>query len=114
MKHHAKQHLNKENISKFKYFLQIAVSMCAVMGWWGFLYPEFTLTSDTVKVITDSDTETSLSEDTSVSVRDDACPDLDSALYRELLTADRSQIVFRSKLLTNLNLFWEALQNGDK
>lgn len=85
-------------------FLRAIVSMCAVLGWWGFLYPDLTLTPDTVKVIT--------AESEVQPVR--TAWDFDSSLYQELLNADLSQITFRSKLFTDLKVFWEALQNGDQ
>lgn len=91
-------------MKKKKSFLRIIVSMCAVLGWWGFLYPELTLTPDTVKVIaTESEVQ---------AVR--TAWDFDSNLYQELLNADLSQITFRSKLFTDLKVFWEALQDGDQ
>lgn len=79
---------------------------CAALGWWGLLYPELVLTPDTVKVYeeTESSKEIPLSLEWS----------FDSTLYRELLSADRDKITFRSRLLTDLSLFWEAFQNGNQ
>ncbi len=94
---------NHTKAKGIKSFLQILVSTCALLGWWGFLYPELTLTPDTVKVVEIAETTSEYNT-----------WDFDCSLYQNLLYADRSQIVFRSKLLTNFNLFWEALQNGDK
>lgn len=84
---------------------RVIVSLCALLGWWGFLYPELVLTPDTVTVKAE-DENGSLS----------ALPDewnLDSSLYPDLLNAGRDRITFRSRLLTNLNLFWEAFHGRE-
>ena len=87
---------------------RIIVSMCAMLGWWGLLYPELTLTPDTVKVSME-DEEGNLCELPDVW-------DFDSSLYTDLLNAGRSKITFRSRLLTNFSLFLEAIydRNGKK
>lgn len=83
--------------------IRIVLSLCAALGWWGLLYPELTLTPDTIKIVEEN-------EDGEIS-------DLpwewsfDSELYQELLNADRDSITLRSRLLTNLSLFWEALHD---
>lgn len=88
--------------------LRILVSLCAVLGWWGLIYPELALTPDTVKVSVEN-------ED---GVPEEVCRDweFDSSLYREILEADRSKISFRSRLLTDFGLFLEAIydRSGDK
>ncbi len=88
--------------------LRILFSLCAAIGWWGLLYPELTLTPDTVAVHTE-DCETLSSA---------APPELPqgSSLYLELLGAGRDKITFRSKLLTDLSNFWENIndRNGKK
>ncbi len=84
---------------------RIIVSMCAMLGWWGLLYPELTLTPDTVKV---------MMEDNGGVLRElPAKWGFDSDLYLDLLGAGKDKITFRSKLLTNLSLFWEALHGRD-
>ena len=83
--------------------IRIILSLCAALGWWGLLYPELTLTPDTIKIVEEN-------EDGEIS-------DLpwewsfDSELYQELLNADRDSITLRSRLLTNISLFWEALHD---
>ncbi len=88
--------------------LRIVVSLCAALGWWGLIYPELTLTPETVKVsVEDENGELQeLPEEW----------EFDSSLYREILNADRSQITFRSRLLTDFSLFLEALhdRSGNK
>lgn len=73
--------------------IHIAAVLCAVLGWWGLLYPELTLTPDTVRVISREGEETQLPE---------------GELYLELLKAERGSICYRSRLLTELSAFWEA------
>lgn len=88
--------------------LRIAVSLCAALGWWGLIYPELTLTPETVKVSVETE-DGQLQE----------LPgewDFDSSLYQEILDADRSKITFRSRLLKDLGLFLEAIhdRSGNK
>lgn len=81
--------------------LRIIVSMCAALGWWGLLYPELALTPDTVNISVEDD-EGSL----------ELLPaewDYPGKLYLSLLNAQEGQITFRSRLLTNLSIFWETL-----
>ena len=85
--------------------LRIIVSLCAMLGWWGFLYPELVLTPDTVTVSTEDEEG-----------RLQPLPeqwDLDGSLYLDILNAGRDRITFRSRLLTNLNLFWEAFHDRE-
>ena len=71
--------------------LQILMSLCALWGWWGMLYPEFTLTEDTYRVVYEED-------DAEESPRE---------LYRRLLQAPKGQVRFRSKLLLQLQKWME-------
>ncbi len=81
--------------------LRIIVSMCAALGWWGLLYPELALTPDTVNISVEDD-EGSLELLS-------AEWDYPGKLYLSLLNAQEGQITFRSRLLTNLSIFWETL-----
>lgn len=87
-------------MKKSKIGIRIIAAFCAALGWWGLLYPELTLTPDTVRVIREAEdgTETVLEREWS----------LEDDLYLELLGTDRSNIRFRSRLLTELHAFWEA------
>lgn len=82
--------------------LRIAATMCAALGWWGLLYPELTLTPDTVKIYAE---ESDGSEDQTFEWS------FEGDLYRELLEAKPGQITFRSKLLENIRLFLEAFHD---
>ena len=80
------------------------LTICAALGWWSFLYPELTLTPETVLIYeTDSQGLKKVPSDTQIYHRD---------FYRTLLSTKWEDISFRSKLLEDLSLFWEAIQNG--
>lgn len=77
----------------------LAVMVCAALGWWGMLYPELTLTPETVKVIT---------MDVSGQEIPEASEDLyDETLYLKLLKAGPENIRFRSKLFEMLKKLLE-------
>ncbi len=86
--------------------IRTGIGICAALGWWGLLYPEFTLTPGTVKVVCeDSQTET------------DTQPrgwSFDSSLYWDILNAPSDKITFRSRLLTDLNAILEAFHDRNK
>mgnify|MGYP003305602781 CR=1 FL=1 len=80
------------------------MTICAALGWWGLLYPEFVFTPETVLVY---------EENTKGQLIQKNPKYFDSReLYHELLHADREDITFRSKIWEDLSLFWEAFQNG--
>ena len=85
--------------------IRVAIGLCAALGWWGLLYPELALTPDTVRV----------SAEDSAGEPSDQSPQwsFDSSLYLDLLNADRENITFRSRLLTDISSFWEALHDRD-
>ncbi len=92
---------------KKKWFgFRIIVSLCAAIGWWGLLYPELALTPDTVKVSVED--ENGIPEEMPLEW------DFDGSVYLDLLNAGQSRITFRSKLLTNLNIFWETLHDRNE
>ncbi len=68
--------------------------VCAALGWWGVLYPQFTLNKDTCIVVSEE------AED---------CMD-GGELYRRLLSADRRQVRIKSRFLLRLESVWEYLQ----
>ncbi|MDL2301172.1 hypothetical protein LJC58_02335 [Lachnospiraceae bacterium OttesenSCG-928-D06] len=71
--------------------LRIGITACAALLWWGFLYPELSLTPDTYEIIL---------EDGSVQNQEEVIEwDFDSDILKQLLNAERSQIRFRSKIL---------------
>ena len=80
--------------------IRIITAMCAALGWWGLLYPELTLTPETVRIVIEDASGQEISLDRNKS--------LDDSFYLELLEADSGSIRFRSRILTELNAFWEA------
>lgn len=80
--------------------IRIITAMCAALGWWGLLYPELTLTPETVRIVMEDASGEEISLDRNKS--------LDDSFYLELLEADSGSIRFRSRFLTELNAFWEA------
>lgn len=79
--------------------IRIITVLCAALGWWGLLYPELTLTPDTVQIMCEEDgSEYPVDREWS----------FDDNLYLKLLGTGRDNIRFRSRLLTELNAFWEA------
>lgn len=84
---------------------KIITVMCAALGWWGLLYPELVLTPETVSISQENQ------DGTTSSFSDQWIGD-GSRLYFDLLGAEKGRIIFRSKLLTNLNIFLEAFHDG--
>ena len=80
--------------------IRIITAMCAALGWWGLLYPELTLTPETVRIVIEDASGQEISLDRNKS--------LDDSFYLELLEADSGSIRFRSRILTELNAVWEA------
>ncbi len=83
--------------------ISAVLTLCAVWGWWGALYPEFTLLRGTYSIV---------SEDASVPNETNMIEsETDSReLYWEILGADPSRIRFKSRLLTE----WSALQEAEE
>ena len=80
---------------------RLALALCAVLGWWGVFYPEFTLMPDTCKVMVCEEGEDG---EISLVVMD---PQDSATLYREILSADADQVVLKSRLLTELEKIFE-------
>ncbi|MBR1930891.1 MAG: hypothetical protein IJ833_05370 [Lachnospiraceae bacterium] len=88
--------------------LRIALGICAAVGWWGTLYPEFTLLPDTYRVV--------LSEDELVTNLREPGWITDETLYRSILAADPDKIVYKSKLLEQLQKLFDTnfIRNEDE
>lgn len=92
---------------KKKWFgIRTGLGICAALGWWGLLYPELTLTPDTVKVVCEDLPAESHTQPQTWS--------FDSSLYWNILNAPSDKITFRSKLLTDLNAILEAFHDRNK
>lgn len=82
--------------------IRVAIGLCAALGWWGLLYPELALTPDTVKVSGSDEAEEP----------SDPAWSFDSSLYLDLLNADRDNITFRSRLLTEIKELFKSFNNS--
>lgn len=74
--------------------LRLVLAICAAFGWWGTLYPEFTLFPDTCRVVV-------CEENQDQDVRE--LSKQPNELYRAILKADADQVVIKSKL-------WEEIR----
>ncbi len=87
--------------------IKIVLCVCAVMGWWGVLYPELVLTTDTCRIFDDSGSEGQEIQ------KGQECP-AGQDIYWDLLKAEKGDIRFRSRLFTEWNKFMEALNESDQ
>lgn len=85
----------ERNRIKNKINLKLFVWGCAALGWWGIIYPEFTLTPDTCRIVDESG----------------SCVKMDEGydgieLYGDILQAGRDYIRPKSKLLSAIVDFY--------
>ncbi|MDR0949223.1 MAG: hypothetical protein LBM69_06890 [Lachnospiraceae bacterium] len=81
---------------KIAAWLRIGLCLCACYGWWGVIFTQYTMTSDTYRIIL---------EDGTVQESDDLLEwRFDDNIYKKALEADRSQIRIKSKL-------WDFLES---
>lgn len=75
--------------------LKMVCTLCVAIGWWGMLYPDFTMTPDTYQVVWKEDAvqqEQSMLE-----------WDSEDEIYDLIMKADSGQIRFKSRLLEKLD-----------
>lgn len=72
--------------------------ICAAMGWWGALYPQFTLMEGTYEIVQETE-----AGDEKIDSELDS-----SELYWSILDADCGRIRFKSRLLTDWREFHES------
>jgi hypothetical protein len=65
--------------------LKVCAVICAALGWWGLIYPDFTLTADSCRVV----------DENGEAVTDDKSTGAE--LYRAVLQADREHVVLKSR-----------------
>lgn len=69
---------------------RVIVGVCAALGWWGFIYPELSLTPDTYCIVWEDDT---------VQPTTDVVKwEFDNDIYLDLLEAKPGQIRMKSRL----------------
>lgn len=90
--------------------MKTTLCICAVLGWWGVLYPELVLTADTYRICDDNRQDIQEEQDT----REGQNPPTGQDIYWNLLKADRSEIRFRSRLCAEWNKFMEAFNESDE
>lgn len=107
-----------KNIKRWKE-LRLVLGICAALGWWGALFPEFTLSPDTCRVIrceplAGTERELTLEEleqleETGVAEMEDVdWKTVDyNTLYRDILSADPDRIVYKSRLWEELHRLFE-------
>lgn len=83
--------------------LSFVLTLCALWGWWGALYPEFTLLRGTYRIVCE---DGSVPGGTNVIESEQDSREL----YWEILDADSSRIRLKSRLLTE----WNALQEAEE
>lgn len=77
------------------------MAVCAAIGWWGALYPQFTLVEGTYRIVNE--------DETAIVCEDITQSELNgSRLYWSLLNEDSSNIKFKSRLLTDWREFHES------
>lgn len=97
-----------------KRILSVVLAVCAAWGWWGAIYPQFTLLRGTYSVVYEQTAEEA--DGTEVAGTETARTEADGMetdgreLYWQILNADRSRIKFRSRLITD----WNALQKAEE
>lgn len=98
--------MSRNSIVKKRMEIRILLCICAALGWWGILYPELTMTPDTYRIV---------DETGSVQNTEEVLEwDFDSDIYWKVLNADRSQVRFKSRLLTGLNAFTDYRRGSNE
>lgn len=82
------------------------LTLCAVLGWWGAIYPHFTLLRGTCRIVCEDASATGRETEA-----DSDKTEMNSTeLYWEILDADSSHIRWKSRLLED----WKALQGAEE
>ncbi len=83
---------------------RVILGVCAALGWWGFIYPELSLTPDTYCV---------LREDSTVQPTADMVEwEFDNDIYLKLLEAKPGQIRIKSKLFQSASDYLDYFLSG--
>jgi len=72
---------------------RMVCTLCVALGWWGMLYPDFTMTPDTYQVVW----EETVQQEASMLEWDDQ-----EEIYDLILKADSGQIRFKSRFLSRI------------
>uniref|UniRef100_UPI004056ED99 hypothetical protein n=1 Tax=Acetatifactor sp. TaxID=1872090 RepID=UPI004056ED99 len=82
--------------------LRMVCGICAAIGWWGFLYPELTMTQDTYTVVRE--------EEVTGTEEDGKEGDSEEDVYRMILETDGERIRYRSRFLMQLESVLKMLK----
>ena len=85
--------------------ISAALAVCAALGWWGAIYPQFTLLRGTYEIVCEEEGQRGDEAVQSGESVIESEPD-GAELYWEILEADCSRIRFKSRLFKE----WNALQ----
>lgn len=86
-------------MKKKRFELRSFLCVCAALGWWGFLYPQLTLTQDTYKIVYEDEAQQE--------PREKEEWDFDSDIFEKILGAKEGKIRLRSKLFTMLEAYFK-------
>lgn len=90
--------------NKLQISFRIFVTVAAALGWWGVLYPEFTMTPDTYKIVYEDTTP----QEYYVQEPEEVVEwNVNHHIYETVLGADRTKLRFRSRLLMNMTAWCE-------
>ncbi len=84
---------------KRPYIARFALCVWLYAGWWGLVYPQLVITSDTCSVVCEDETEEEQLKRAEQMTAEQ--------LYRALQEAEPGQVRYRSKLLELLEKLWK-------
>lgn len=84
---------------KRPYIARFALCIWLYAGWWGLVYPQLVITSDTCSVVCEDETEEEQLKRAEQMTAEQ--------LYRALQEAEPGQVRYRSKLLELLEKLWK-------
>lgn len=84
---------------KRPYIARFALCVWLYVGWWGLVYPQLVITSDTCSVVCEDETEEEQLKRAEQMTAEQ--------LYRALQEAEPGQVRYRSKLLELLEKLWK-------
>lgn len=81
-----------------QFIARLALCVCLYAGWWGLVYPQLVITSDTCSVVCEDETEEEQLKQAKQMTAEQ--------LYRALQEAEPGRVRYRSRLLELLEKLW--------
>lgn len=81
-----------------RFIVRFALCACLYAGWWGLVYPQLVITSDTCSVVCEDGTEEEQLRQAEQMTAEQ--------MYRALQEAEPGQVHYRSRLLELLGKLW--------